>query len=73
LLLRKIACEAQCSLDILGLGSLVSASQQNDQFSPSLLEIHPVTGAVVDSQLRDTCANRFDISGVSSDEPFDPC
>jgi hypothetical protein len=40
---------------------------------PPLLEIHPVTGTVVDSQLRNTFANRLDISGVSSGEPFDPC
>ncbi|SBT04177.1 hypothetical protein PROAA_1240002 [Candidatus Propionivibrio aalborgensis] len=73
MLLRKITCEAQCRLDVLGLGSLVATSQQNDQLSPALLEIHPVTGAVVDSQLRDTFANRFDISGISSSEPFNPC
>ena len=66
-------CEAQCSLDVLGLGSLVSTSQQNNQLLPSLLEIHPVTGTIVDSQLRDTFANRFDISWVSSGKPFDPC
>jgi hypothetical protein len=34
--------------------------------------IHPVTGAEVDSQLRDTFANRLNISGISSGEPFDP-
>jgi hypothetical protein len=55
------------------LGSLVSTSQQNNQRSPSLLELHPVTGTVVDSQLRDTFANRFDIAGVSSGESFNPC
>jgi hypothetical protein len=51
------------------LGSFVSTSQQNNQLLPSLLEIKPVTGTVVDSQLRDTFANRFNISGVSSNEP----
>ena len=73
MLLRKITCEAQGGLDVIRLGSLVPTSQQNNQLSPLLLEIHPVTGTVVDSQLRDTFANRLDISGVPSRKPFDPC
>jgi len=55
------------------LGALVTAGQQNDQLSPSLFEIHPVTGAIVDSQFRDTFTNGFNISGVSSSKSLDPC
>jgi hypothetical protein len=64
-LLRKIACEAQGRLDVFGLGTLVSARQKNNQLSPPLLEIHPITGTIIDSQLRDTFANRLNITGVS--------
>lgn len=73
MLLREITCETQGGFDVLGLGALVPTGQQNDQLSPSLLEIHPITGAVVDSQLRDTFTNGLDISWVSGSEPFDPC
>jgi hypothetical protein len=55
------------------LGALVSTSQQNDQFSPSLLKIHPITGTIVDSQFRDTFTNWLNISGVSNSKPLDPC
>ena len=73
MLLRKITCEAQCSLDVLGLGRFVSTGQQDNQLSPTLPEIHPITGAVVDPQLRDTLTNRLNISGISGGEPSDPC
>ena len=38
-----------------------------------LLEIRPVTGTVVDPLLCDTFTNRLDISGISSNETFNPC
>jgi hypothetical protein len=73
LLFLKIARETQGGLDVFGLGALVPASQKNDQFPAALLEIHPVTGAVVNSQLGNTFANRSNISGISGTEPFNPC
>jgi hypothetical protein len=36
------------------------------------LEIHPVTGAVIDPQFGDTLANRFNIPGVTCGEALDP-
>lgn len=39
---------------------------------PSFPEINPVTGAIVDSQLRYTFADRFRIARVSGGKPFDP-
>ena len=39
---------------------------------PLLLEIHPITGAIVDSQLRYTFANRFNITWVSSGKSPNP-
>ena len=50
----------------------VSVSQENYQFLTALLEVHPVTGTVVDSQLRNTCAIRRNIARVSHCEPLDP-
>lgn len=73
MLLQKITCETQGGLDVSGLATLVATGQQDDQLSPPLLEIHPVTGTVVDPQLRDTFANRLDVPGVSGSEPFNPC
>jgi len=55
------------------LSALVPTGQQNNQLSPTLLEIDPVTWAIVDSQLRDTFANWRCIARVSSSEPFNPC
>ena len=37
-----------------------------------LLEIHPVTGTMVDSQFRDPFTNWLDIARVSRSEPLDP-
>jgi len=47
------------------LSALVSASQENDEFTPSLLEIDPVTGAEIDSQLGDTFADGFRVAWIA--------
>lgn len=70
MLLRKITSEAQGGLDVLGLGALVTTSQENDQLPPSLPEINPVPGAVVDSQLRHTFADWLNVAGVSGGKAF---
>jgi hypothetical protein len=54
------------------LRPFVPASQKNDQRSPPLLEIHPVTGAVVDAQLRNAFAHWLNISRVPKREAFNP-
>ncbi len=68
-----MACKAQSGFDVFGLGRLVPTGQQNDQFLPSLLEIHPITRAIVDPQFRNTITNRLNIAGVSCGKSFDPC
>ncbi len=64
--------EAQGGLDVLGLGALITASQQDDQLLPPPLEIHPVTGAIVDSQFRHTFPDWLDIARVSGSKALDP-
>ena len=63
--LLKVACEEQCCFDVGGLGAFVTACQQNHHFLSVSLEIHPVTGSVIDPQFEDSLANRFDIAGVN--------
>lgn len=63
----------QGGVDVPGLGAFVAARQKNDELAPALLEIHPITGAVVDPQFRDAFADWLDVAGVSSGEPFDSC
>jgi len=71
-LLRQITRESQSGPDVFGLRALVSGCQKNNHLSPSPLEVHPVTGAVMDSQLRNTFAHWLNISGISQRESFDP-
>ena len=66
-------CEAQGGLDVFDLGALITTGKKNDQFSPPLLEIHPVTGTVVNPQLRDTFTDWLYITWVSRCQPFNPC
>jgi hypothetical protein len=54
------------------LSVFVSTSQKDDQFSSVLLEIHPIASAIVNSQLRDTFTNWFDIPWASGRQTFDP-
>lgn len=37
---------------------------------PALPEIHPITGAVIDSEFGNPLADRLDIAGVSRSEAF---
>jgi hypothetical protein len=67
-MLLKISCEAQSSFDVGGLCALVTSRQQNRHFAPVFLEIHPVTGAVIDPQFGDTLANGLDIPRVTCGE-----
>jgi hypothetical protein len=54
------------------LRALVSTSQKDDQFSSELLEIHAVTRAILNPQLRDAFTDWFDIPWVSRCQAFDP-
>jgi hypothetical protein len=55
------------------LGALVTTGQEDNQLSPALFVIHPVTGTVIDSQFRNTLANGFDIARMSKGKMLDPC
>ena len=63
----------QGGLDVFGLGALTTTGKENNQRSPPLLEIHPVTGTVVNPQLRNTFTNWFYITWVSRCQPFNSC
>jgi hypothetical protein len=54
------------------LCTFVAAGQQNDQLTSLILEIHPITGAVIDPQLRDAFSDWFDISRIARRKSFDP-
>jgi len=56
--------DAVCGLDVVGLGGLVPAAQQQDQSLAFLEVVHPVAGAVVDADFADSGADRLDVSGV---------
>lgn len=49
----------------------MSASQENDEFTPSLPEINPITGAEIDPQFGDAFSHRFDIAGIASSQTLD--
>lgn len=53
--------------------AFVAPGQKNDYLAAPLLEIHPVTGTVINSQLGNTFANRLNIPRVSPGKPFEPC
>jgi len=50
------------------LSSFISSGQENNQLTPTLLEIHPITGTVIDPQLRDSLANRLNIAWIPNGE-----
>jgi hypothetical protein len=71
-LLLKVAREAQGCFDVHGLSAFVSSGQENNQLTPTLLEIHPITGTVINSKFGDTLADRLNITGISSGKTFNP-
>lgn len=50
---------------------LITASQQDNQFAPLLLEIDPIAGTVVNPKFRDTLTDRLNITGIPKHESFD--
>jgi hypothetical protein len=73
MMLLKVSSESQGDPDVPGLAPLIAASQEDDHCSPALLVIHPVTRAVIDSEFRNSVANRLHISGVPCSESLNPC
>ena len=63
--------EAQCGLDVFGLGAFFTTRQEDDQLPPTLLEIHPITGAVVNPQFRHAFADRFNVAWIVGGEALD--
>lgn len=57
--------------DVCLLGGLVSASQQQDQTVAFVQEVHPVSRAIVDTQLGDTPSDRLNVSGIADCQPVD--
>jgi hypothetical protein len=69
----QIAGKAQRGLDVFGLGAFVTTSQQNNQLTSLLFEIHPITGALVDPQLRNAFTHRLYIPRISRCQALDSC
>jgi hypothetical protein len=61
-----------CKFNIFCLGALVTTGEKNDQHRILLLKIDPVTRAIVDPQLRDSCPNGPNIAWIAADEAFNP-
>ena len=60
--------EAFRGLDVPLLRAFVSGAQEKCNRIPALLEIDPVTGTVVDSQLTDAFAHRAHVASISKCE-----
>ena len=54
--------------NIFRLGALVTTSEKNDQHRSSILEIYPVTRAIVNPQFRNSSPNGPDIAWIAADE-----
>jgi hypothetical protein len=54
------------------LGTFVPSGQENNQFPPTFLEVHPITGAVIDSQFGYALANRFGITRIAGGKTLNP-
>jgi hypothetical protein len=59
-------------LYIFVLGSLIATAEQDNDFLPGILVIHPVAGAIVDTHFRDALPGGLYIAGVSFPQPLDP-
>ena len=59
------------------LGALVATRQHHHEHRAMLLEVHPITGSVVDPQLADAATYRLDVAKVSVGDAVesrrDPC
>jgi hypothetical protein len=56
----------------MGLRSPVTIGEKYAQHPTPLLKIDPVTGAIVDPQIRDSCRNRPNIARISAKGTFNP-
>lgn len=63
--------DAVCGCDVVGLGGLVPAAQQQDQPLAVLKEVRPVARAVVEADLGDSGADRSYVSRVSGRQTRD--
>jgi hypothetical protein len=68
--LGKVPDKLDRTLDIASLGGLVTTSQEDDQFSAPLREVHAVAGADVDLQFRHALAKGAMRAGIAVDEPI---
>jgi hypothetical protein len=72
LILFAVLSEILRRFNIFGLGALVTTGEKNDQHRTPLLKIDPVTRAIVDPQLRDSCPNGPNIAWIAADDAFNP-
>jgi hypothetical protein len=69
-LFLQIASKAQGGFDVASLASFITTSQQNYHLASMLLVINPITGAVIDPQLRDSLTYGPYISRIPSCQAF---
>ncbi|HEY9440233.1 MAG TPA: hypothetical protein VIS29_16640 [Streptomyces sp.] len=72
LLCAPLAGDPMGGLDVLGLGGLVPAAQQQDEQITVAQEVDAVSKAVVDAQLGDPVPDGFEVARVAGDESVDP-
>jgi hypothetical protein len=70
LILLEVTSEIMRRFNIFCLGAFVSTGKKNDQQRTPLLKTDPVTRAIVDRQLRDSCPNGPNIAWIAADEAF---
>src|SRR6516164_6340403 len=58
--------------DIFILSALVPAAEQDDQETPALHVIDPISGAIMDAKLADTFANRLYVAGIAERQAAHP-
>ena len=58
--------------DVFSLSALVATTQQDDQETPSLYVIDPISGAIMDTKLADALANRLYVARIAECEAAQP-
>src|ERR1700722_11836977 len=72
MVISHLLCQLQGQGDILGLGALVAAAEQDDQKVPALHVIDPVSWAVVDTKFADALADRFYVARIAERQATHP-
>ena len=64
--------QLQSQGDVFRLSALIAAAEQNDQETPALHIIDPVSGAIMDTKLADAITNWLYVAGIAERETAHP-